>query len=434
MRILFRSLPAFGHLYPLMPLAMAARAAGHDVVFSTAGEFVGRLEALGFPVFPAGTTIEQSRFNRFGVNPPATAANGETNWDVLGELFTKAAIDTADDLLTLMPEIDPDLVIYEQADMGAAVAAAAFGVPAVCQAIVRALPPSIHEPFAAIPARTLRSRYLVSRTIDLAEPALVLDPYLPSLQLPAARTAAHRIPMRPVPFREPSATIPSWVGTQSGALVYVTVGTVPGYFGSLRTVIDGLAELDDVDVLVATGALDPAALGPLPPRVHAEQFVDYVALLPHIDLIVHHGGCGTTTGAWAHGVPQLVWPHGADHYMNAEAVTAGGSGIAVESPTPELVAKFAATLLADVAYGESARRIGDEIAAMPLPADVLPQVSNWLPRDECAAGMRLGGVDRTNAPTNPALQGAGEIVLKAAPHPGLRTQVGGVLTDDVRGR
>jgi len=52
------------------------------------------------------------------------------------------------------------------------------------------------------------------------------------------------------------------------------------------------------------------ALGSLPPRVRAERFVDYVALLPHIDLIVHHGGCGTTTGAWAHGVPQLVWPHG----------------------------------------------------------------------------------------------------------------------------
>ncbi len=92
MRILFRSLPAFGHLYPLMPLAMAARAAGHDVVFSTAGEFVGRLEALGFPVFRAGTTIEQSRFNRFGFDAPATAANGETNWDVLGEQCHEARV------------------------------------------------------------------------------------------------------------------------------------------------------------------------------------------------------------------------------------------------------------------------------------------------------------------------------------------------------
>ena len=384
MRILFRSLPAFGHVYPLIPLAFAARDAGHDIVFSTAGDFVGRLEALGFAVVPAGVPLEQSIFNRFGDTPPVTTTNGQTNWDVIGELFTRAAMDTADDLLTLMPVIDPDVVVYEQVDMGAAVAAAAFDVPAVCLATTRALPPEIHEPFVAAPARALRSRYLVSRTVDLAEPDVVVDAYPPSLQLPAAGTDPRRIVMRPVPFSEPSATVPSWVGHHSGSLVYVTVGTVPGYDGTLRTVIDGLAEVDDIDVLVATGALDPASLGPLPPRVHAEPFVNSSELLRHVDLIVHHGGCGTTTGAWVHGIPQLVWPHGADHFMNADAITADGSGLALDALTPGAVATFAATLLTDPTYRAAARRTGDEIAAMPRPADVLPEVlSRVQPRCPC---------------------------------------------------
>lgn len=183
-------------------------------------------------------------------------------------------------LLTLMPTIDPDLVVYEQVDMGAAAAAAAFEIPAVRHSITRAFGPKIHDLFAAAPARTLRSRDLISRTIDLAQPEPMLDTYPPSLQLPSARTDPRRIAMRPIPFSEPSATVRSWVGTQSGALVYVTVGTVPGYFGTLRTVIDALSDIDDVDVLVATGPLDPTALGPLPPRVHAEPFVNYVDRLP----------------------------------------------------------------------------------------------------------------------------------------------------------
>ena len=49
MRILFSSRPTFGHVYPLMPLALAARDAGHNVTFTTTG------------VFPTGYTPRASR-------------------------------------------------------------------------------------------------------------------------------------------------------------------------------------------------------------------------------------------------------------------------------------------------------------------------------------------------------------------------------------
>ncbi len=61
MKFLFRSLPAYGHIYPMMPLAYAVREAGHDVVFSTAGDFVPRLRALGFETYTAGFTVEKAR-------------------------------------------------------------------------------------------------------------------------------------------------------------------------------------------------------------------------------------------------------------------------------------------------------------------------------------------------------------------------------------
>src|SRR5256885_9690132 len=35
-RLLFTSLAAYGHVYPLLPLAVAAREAGHEVLFATA--------------------------------------------------------------------------------------------------------------------------------------------------------------------------------------------------------------------------------------------------------------------------------------------------------------------------------------------------------------------------------------------------------------
>ena len=59
LQVLFSARPAFGHVYPLIPLALAAQAAGHDVSFATAGAFVPRLQALGFRTFDIGMTLDR---------------------------------------------------------------------------------------------------------------------------------------------------------------------------------------------------------------------------------------------------------------------------------------------------------------------------------------------------------------------------------------
>ncbi len=75
------------------------------------------------------------------------------------------------------------------------------------------------------------------------------------------------------------ASVPSWIGRNGRPLVYLTLGTVVATDDGLRPAIEGLASLD-VDVLVALGAADGAALGDLPPNVHLEAFVDQPACSP----------------------------------------------------------------------------------------------------------------------------------------------------------
>ncbi len=58
LKLLFSTHPAYGHVYPMMPLALAARAGGHDVEFATTGEFLSKLGALGFAVHNVGLTID----------------------------------------------------------------------------------------------------------------------------------------------------------------------------------------------------------------------------------------------------------------------------------------------------------------------------------------------------------------------------------------
>jgi UDP:flavonoid glycosyltransferase YjiC (YdhE family) len=142
----------------------------------------------------------------------------------------------------------------------------------------------------------------------------------------------------------------------------------------LSRAISEIAPLD-VDILVAVGPEgEPAALGELPDNVHVERFVAQSAVLPLVDLIVHHGGTGTVLGALEVGLPQLLLPQGADQFVNAQMLTAAGAVRALANDAQQHGAIGAAVqaLLGNCPERQAAIRLRDEIATMPAPAEVVP--------------------------------------------------------------
>nr|WP_257953393.1 nucleotide disphospho-sugar-binding domain-containing protein [Nocardioides sp. B-3] len=129
--------------------------------------------------------------------------------------------------------------------------------------------------------------------------------------------------------------------------------------------------------LVATGpGTEPSSLGAMPPTVHVEQEVPQAHVLPHVDLVVHHGGTGTVIGAPAHGLPQVVMPQGADQFWNADHLAAEGACRIVPPGAPPGSIAAAVTSLTEqhAPEREAARRLGGIIAAMPSPDDVAEAV------------------------------------------------------------
>lgn len=382
MKILFSSRPAYGHVYPLLPLALAARDAGHDVTFATAGTFLETVARLGLPVRPVGIPIEAA----IGELTASLAAepdgmpkdeNGRPDLEMGGRLFLDiVGHATVADLIPLLPAIAPDLVIYEQYDLGAGVAAHAAGIPAVCHALSPVFSP---EDLTTIVGGGRMARLWAAAGVsDPAFDVFAGDHYLDiipdAIQVPAFIDHPARARVRPVPFTEPGAAVPSWIGRTGRPLVYLTLGTVVATDDTLRPAIEGLASLD-VDVLVALGSADGAALGDLPPNVHVESFVDQPAVLDAADLAVHHGGSGTVLGALLAGVPQLLLPKGADQFLNADRMAAAALASVLEprQASTVSVAAAAARLLDgtsstyDAARAEAVRK---ELLALPSPAEV----------------------------------------------------------------
>lgn len=380
MRLLFCSRPAYGHLYPLMPLAFAARDAGHDVGFATGGRFVTMLRSLGFPTVVTGIAFEDARAELLAAEGREASAamreDGRPDIAFGARLFFDVlASRSAADLAPLLDDLAPDLVVYEQGEVGAAVAAGAAGIPTACHAIsprwaIAAVAPLAREHLARLWARF----GIDPPPFEVLDGDVYLDIVPPSLQDPSFLDHPLRLAMRPIPWSEPGAALEARPRTRARPLVYATLGTVVGTVDNLAPAIAALSRLD-VDVLVALGSATGGTLGDLPDNVQVEAFVDQAAVLPLADLVVHHGGTGTTIAALANARRQLLLPKGADQFFNADVLKARGMATVIEpdaATADAIEAAARAALTAPVPPAAIAAR--EEIRAMPQPREVLGHV------------------------------------------------------------
>jgi UDP:flavonoid glycosyltransferase YjiC (YdhE family) len=331
MRVLFASLASVGHTYPLIPLAVAAREAGHEVHFAAGEE----------------------------VHPPL-AANGLRPFrpaDAFYEMY-------AEDLEPELARLRPDLVIHGWGVPGAAVAAYRAGIPGVWHGFGRMIPEGIGF---ELPTRNAEAP---------GRPHLDICP--PSLQDKDFLATAERIELRPVPFSTPPA---SDAGSLSRPLVYLTLGTAFGTPELLATAIEGLAGLP-AHVVVAAGRVRPDQLGDVPGNVTVRTWVAQADVLAHADVVVHHGGSGTTLGALAFGIPQVILPQGADQFANADAVVAAGAAVRLlpDEVSADAIAELTRTLLprhGRTGHRDAAHALAEEIARMPSPDEVARELPRY---------------------------------------------------------
>jgi MGT family glycosyltransferase len=184
-------------------------------------------------------------------------------------------------------------------------------------------------------------------------------------------------------FRDPvppvgDGPLPDPWGNPDLPLVYVTFGSVtaalPPFTGLYREALDALADLDARVLMTVGRRLDVESLGPLPANAAVHAWWPQADVLAHAAAMLGHGGFGTTMGALAAGVPQVVMPiFTSDQLANAEHVAAVGAGTAVPMG-PGNVSRAAGDLgrvLADPSYAVHARMLADEIAALPPASDAV---------------------------------------------------------------
>ena len=388
-RILIYTSPARGHLYPMMDVALALRSSGHDVLVQTLADERATLEKAGVAHRPIAAAIEALPLDDYrGGNPMAQLQRTFDTW-------LARAPHEVDDLRRTVAEWSPDLLVVDTNTWGAAAYAESLGRPwALFQPYVLPLASPDTPAFGLgfSPPRNalerLRDAALrAAQRLGTRRSIAQLDVLRASLGVPPVRRF-DGIVTRPdlvlyrtaVPFDyprrawpanvaaigpglwAPPGEAPAWLADLPRPRVLVSVSTELQEDGAIvEAAIAGLADRPG-SVIVTTAALDPDGFAAPNERVRVTRFLPHAEVVPEVDLVVTHGGMGTTQRALAAGVPVVVVPWGRDQAETGRRAEVSGAGVMLPKQRLDATSLRAAVARASDRR-EGARRIAEAFAA-----------------------------------------------------------------------
>jgi MGT family glycosyltransferase len=159
-----------------------------------------------------------------------------------------------------------------------------------------------------------------------------------------------------------------WLDGDPVPTVLVSLGTLNWKTGErfFAVVAEAFAGLDAKAVVVA-----PPELVPDPPRnVLLRPWVPQLALLPHVDAVVSHGGHNTVCESLAHGLPLVLAAIRDDQPIIADQVVRAGAGVRVKFTrvSPPDLRRAVTTVLTEPGHRAAADRLRASLAAAGGPA------------------------------------------------------------------
>jgi MGT family glycosyltransferase len=360
MRLLMAGVTAPSHIYPSLAVIRELVARGHDVSYAVGDRLAGLVTPTGAGHIGYRSELPDSD----------TAWSGDP-----GEAMQLFLDEEQTALPAILAADRPDAVLYDIGGYAGRVAAHHWGVPAIQLSPTYVAWDGYEEDMAEFTAGLKASpsgaRFFAGVRSWLDENGMAIDadaflgrPDHCVVLIPRVlQPEADRVGPQYV-FTGPcvdSSRMTGWVPEAGDPrpLAYVAFGTA--YTDNLpiyRAAVEALGA--GHRVVMATGKVEPATLGPLPAGVHAATTQPQLDLLAHADVFVTHAGMGSAAESLWFGVPTVAIPQAVDQFTNAAQLEAAGTG--VHLPAEQVTVETLGSAVADaLGRGARAREVSEEV-------------------------------------------------------------------------
>jgi UDP:flavonoid glycosyltransferase YjiC (YdhE family) len=181
MKILFTAGSLLGHVNTMLPLALAAQRAGHEVVFVTGPDFASHVQSVGLHCWPIGLTHAQAGGSR------------QASWL---EYFVRTAQARLAGLMPRALNWKPDIVVHEDTEPAGAVVALACHARHFVHGL-SLMPPARLAPWYDAALTSLSTPYGLSDAARQLRDAVYLEVCPPALQPTGERIWRRTLSLRP---------------------------------------------------------------------------------------------------------------------------------------------------------------------------------------------------------------------------------------------
>jgi UDP:flavonoid glycosyltransferase YjiC (YdhE family) len=389
-RFLFVVPPLVGHTNPTVGVGIELAERGHEVAWCAHAAAVSHLLPDGARVFDCG---DEFLHEAAALLPDRERLRGAAALRFLWEEFIcPLALAMAEPVDQAVAAFRPDVVVADQQAFAGPVVAERRGVPWVTSASTSGefadpltLVPKVAEWTNATRDALLAQLGLPADRIGSFDPRfsdrLILLYSTEALTGPLDRPSLAGV--GPVVTGRPTRDGFPWEWLdRHPATVLVSLGTLNTEAGErfVRRAVEAVAGQPFGAVVVAPDGM----VTEVPDNVLVRPRVPQVALLPHLDAVVCHGGHNTVCEALAHGLPLVVAPVRDDQPIVASQVVAAGAGerVPFTRAKPDAIAAALHTVRTEPSYRRAAERIAASFAAAggaSRAADLLTDVARGRP-------------------------------------------------------
>lgn len=367
-RIVFFSIPAYGHTNPTIEVVRQLVQDGNEVIYYSFNEFKERIEAAG------AKCICCDEYLRPELKPGDEKRIGK-DFSFLIEMVVETTLALDEKVCRELKEFNPHCIISDSVCFWGKLFAKKINIPYICstttfafnEKTARLMKRSFKEIIPMIlgmgrinkKLELLRQRgYAVKNFISLISNNNDTDTivYTSKDFQPMAETFSNKFN-----FIGPSvSSIEIEKEDRKLKRIYISMGTVNNKEIMFYKNCIKAFENTDIEVIMSVGKeTNLKSLGHIPENFKVYNRVNQIKILQNTDVFITHCGMNSVNESLYYGVPMVLFPQHSEQRLVAERASELGTGIMLKSHSPNGIKKAVYEVLENNKYKENANKLAD---------------------------------------------------------------------------
>lgn len=384
-KIVFFSIPAYGHTNPTIEVVRELVDRGNEVLYYSFSEFRDKIEGAGAKFIYCDKYLPELL--------PGDEKKIGKDFPRLIEMIVDTTISLDEKVCRELKDFNPDCIVSDSLSFWGKLFAQKLNIPYVCSTTTFAFNKHtaklMKQSFIEIIRIIFGVRRINKKIKLLQRKGYEVKNFISIVSNDNDTDTIVYTSKEFQPMVETFSSKYSFVGPsvskliiepkeRKRKLIYISLGTINNKNVSFYKNCINAFKDSGVDVIMSVGrSTDIESLGSIPNNFKVKNSVEQIAILQKTDVFVTHSGMNSVNESLYYGVPMVLFPQHSEQRMVANRVVHLGAGIMLKEDKSESIKKAVFQIINDNEYKENATKLSKSFynaGGSKKAADVILQI------------------------------------------------------------